>query len=90
MASDSGHIQAESDPLFATPTENDDAYSLIDDDIYQMKYNLRQNYPNPFNPSTTISFLIPEAEYVKLDIYNMLGMKIHTLVSKYLNQGNYQ
>ncbi len=40
---------------------------------------LRQNYPNPFNPSTSIDFALPEAENVKLTIFNSLGRHIQTL-----------
>jgi hypothetical protein len=54
------------------------------------KYGLEQNYPNPFNPSTTIRFSLPEAGFVKIIIYNLLGQEVETLISKYLNPGNHQ
>lgn len=41
-------------------------------------YGLGQNYPNPFNPTTTISFDIPKAGAVKLEIFNMLGQLVAT------------
>jgi len=55
-----------------------------------MKYGLNQNYPNPFNPTTEISFSIPVAGNTNLEIYNVLGQKIATLVSKELNAGSYK
>ena len=42
---------------------------------------LRQNYPNPFNPSTTIRFDLPVSTRAKLDIFNILGQKVTTLVN---------
>jgi hypothetical protein len=42
---------------------------------------LSPNYPNPFNPTTTIQFELPKASLVSLDIYDLLGRKIETLVS---------
>ena len=44
-------------------------------------YELRQNYPNPFNPQTTIEFIIPVRKKVFLEVYDMLGQKVKTLIS---------
>ena len=50
-------------------------------------YNLSQNYPNPFNPSTTIEFSLPEKQNVKLEIFNMLGQRIETLINNEVSAG---
>ncbi|MCH7827868.1 MAG: T9SS type A sorting domain-containing protein [Bacteroidetes bacterium] len=52
-------------------------------------YNLFQNYPNPFNPSTTIKYQIVNPGIVTLNIYDILGRKINTLVNQYQNAGRY-
>ena len=48
---------------------------------------LDQNYPNPFNPITIISYEIPRGEFVELNIFNLRGNKITTLVNEFQNPG---
>jgi hypothetical protein len=43
-------------------------------------YDLSQNYPNPFNPSTVIRYAVPQAGEVQLEVYDMMGRKVSTLV----------
>jgi hypothetical protein len=51
---------------------------------------LEQNYPNPFNPSTTISFSIPKAENVKLEIYSITGELIEKIIDQKIKAGSYE
>ncbi len=52
-------------------------------------FSLNQNYPNPFNPSTTISFSIPQSEFVSIKVYNIIGKEVTTLISREMSAGNY-
>ena len=48
---------------------------------------LMQNYPNPFNPSTTITYALPKSGKVRLDIYNLKGQLVNTLVNQDMEAG---
>jgi hypothetical protein len=51
------------------------------------KYDLHQNYPNPFNTATIIKFDIVDHAQVKLDIYNILGQKVKSLINRPYSAG---
>ncbi len=64
--------------------------TAVDEPISKsMNYKLAQNYPNPFNPSTVISFSIPQRESVTLDVYNLLGQKVTSILNKEMGSGSY-
>ncbi len=51
--------------------------------------SLLGNYPNPFNPETSISYNLKTADFVLLDVYNIKGQKVKTLVNEYKETGNH-
>jgi hypothetical protein len=54
------------------------------------EFTLSAVHPNPFNPSTTISFILPDAGKVYLSIYNISGLLVTTLVNGWRDAGSYQ
>jgi len=80
MSSSSYHLSGGS----TVPTN---VKELARDRIKPEKYDLQQNYPNPFNPTTNIQFELPEAAYVELVVFNLLGQKLKTLVNKEFQAG---
>ena len=53
-------------------------------------YSLDQNYPNPFNPNTKIRFSIPRSEHVVINVYNIQGELIESMVDQEMEAGNYK
>ena len=52
-------------------------------------FSLSQNYPNPFNPSTKIQFNLPESGNVKLEVFDITGRMVRTLVNSSFNAGTH-
>jgi hypothetical protein len=65
--------------------------SRIDDKVADMpdNFQLLQNYPNPFNPETTIKYRLPTASQVTLQVYDIMGRVVKTLVDRFQSPGNY-
>ncbi len=53
-----------------------------------LRTELYGNYPNPFNPETTISYSISQAQHVRLEVYNMRGQLVKTLLNKQVETAN--
>ncbi|CAN0541190.1 unnamed protein product, partial [Scytosiphon promiscuus] len=64
----------------ATPNEEEES---------PLTFRLDQNYPNPVNPSTNISYSIHQASFVTIEVFNLLGQKVSTLVNEKQSSGNY-
>ncbi|MFC1607894.1 T9SS type A sorting domain-containing protein [Candidatus Latescibacterota bacterium] len=54
-----------------------------------VEFSVTQNTPNPFNPSTTISFTIADAGNVSVEVFNMAGQTIDTIIKEFMNAGNH-
>ena len=62
---------------------------LSDEDETQVasEFILNNNYPNPFNPVTTISYAIQHDALVRIDIYDLLGRKVKSLLNEHQTPG---
>ena len=80
-----GYPDADNPVAVSTSAVGIDGNETIPDE-----FALNQNYPNPFNPSTQISFDVPQGgEHIMLNIYNILGQNVSTLVNGVMNPGTY-
>ncbi|MFC1607140.1 SUMF1/EgtB/PvdO family nonheme iron enzyme [Candidatus Latescibacterota bacterium] len=86
--------ETNTDNSYSAYTDNDGRYEIklaptsVEDTLPSVFY-LQQNYPNPFNPTTTIPFVLDKSSYVKLDIYNITGQHIATIVNGYHGAGTH-
>jgi hypothetical protein len=69
--------------------ENSQPLGAVEIAAVPTEFALQLNYPNPFNPSTTIKYQIAVDANVTLDVYNLAGQKIRTLVSNEQKAGYY-
>lgn len=69
--------------MFNAMTDNEEQ------DVAVVNNSLLGNYPNPFNPETTISFTLKNPGHVTLDIFNLKGQKVKTLINEYKVSGRH-
>lgn len=60
-----------------------------DNNLPVVATSLSGNYPNPFNPSTTIRYSVKDPAPVRIEIYNLKGQLVKTLVNEHQNTGHY-
>jgi len=64
-------------------------FNVVKLNVSDMTYELFKSFPNPFNPSTTIEFSLMVTGDVSLDIYNITGQMVRSLVSGSLGPGRH-
>jgi hypothetical protein len=69
--------------LMPTSVEDDN------DGTLPLSFQIYQNYPNPFNPMTKIKYSLPQRSHLKIEVYNVLGQRVRTLVDREESAGSY-
>jgi hypothetical protein len=81
--------EGESYPYLQSSSEQIVTSNVNENGSFPNKFSLAQNYPNPFNPTTNISFVIPQANEVRLQIFDMLGRNVGTLLNEQKAAGSH-
>jgi subtilisin family serine protease len=64
--------------------------SGADQEVLPEAFELLANYPNPFNPATNVRYTLNQQSQVRLDVFNVLGRRVYTLVNETQAPGTYQ
>ncbi len=76
--------------IFTVNLDTETAISDKNKNVIPEQVLLYQNYPNPFNPATTIAYKLNNSSFVKLEVFNILGEKVKTLINKNQSPGFYK
>lgn len=87
-----GHQGSRSGPNSTILLVSTEQTTAVEDETFSMpdRYYISQNYPNPFNAATTIKYGIPEPCHVTIEIYDILGRQLETLIDEYREAGEHQ
>lgn len=71
----------------SSPIAVEKEVSDLTNTLEPLSFEVRQNFPNPFNPETTIRFTLPSPNHVRIQIYNVLGQLVRTLINAPMEPG---
>jgi hypothetical protein len=77
-------------PIYARPMSLLGTFTEGGNGALPSQFALGQNYPNPFNPSTMIRYELPVASVVKLEVFDILGRRVATLVNGQMPAGRHE
>lgn len=85
-ASRDGYVSSWSEPAFFTTGTVTSAEAVTES---PMEFRLDQNYPNPFNPTTNISYQLPAASDVRLEVFDIIGRRVALLIDGPVQSGRH-
>ena len=86
----SGYFGSEIIHEIGPPLNYESVLNVDDSVIVPKEHKLFSAYPNPFNPSVNIPFELATQAHVVLNIYDLKGQKVETLMDKFLSEGVYE